>query len=106
MVKDAYGIGDGVNTIYLGSERVYTHKKGDVDVEWDKPVLGHEVFTLAITADWTEKQCKLSFFYQEKKLNDTNDEYTLLLPELDDRYVWYPCVTPYNKDAYCIIHFM
>ena len=57
-----------------------------------------------MTADWRDsKCCKLSIFYENKKLNDTNDECTILLPKLDDEYVWYPCATPFNKDAYCII---
>ena len=35
----------------------------------------------------------------------TNDQYTILLPELEDQYVWYPCVCPYDEHAYCIINF-
>ena len=38
-------------------------------------------------------------------MNETNDDYTILLPELEDKYVWYPCVTPYNKDSYCVIRY-
>ena len=60
---------------------------------------------LRIVADWRKNQCKLSIFYQGKKMNDTNDEYTLLLPVLDDKYTWYPCVTPHNIHSYCAIRY-
>ena len=55
-------------------------------------------------ADWTDDiHCKLSIFYKGKEMNESNDEYTFLLPELDKEYVWYPCVTPYDIGAYCVI---
>ena len=44
------------------------------------------MYKLKLTANWTGKQCKLSIFL---------DENTFLLPELKEKYVWYPCVTPY-----------
>ena len=104
-IKDAYGIDDMAQRIYLGNRSVYSNSDR-VEVKWNKPKLPDDkVFTLKMTADWRDKQCKLIIFYKGKKLNNTNDEYTLLLPELDDDYVWYPCVTPYNKDAYCIIRY-
>ena len=91
--ENAFGVDDPENWIYLGNEHDV------VNMETDK------VYTLRITANWKDKQCKLIFYYQGKKLNETNHEYTILLPDLDDQYVWYPCVTPHNKDAYCIIHY-
>ena len=98
-IESAFGVDDYFNGIYLGGG--YTNSK------WDKPRFQvGKVFTLKMTADWKDrKQCKLTVFYQGKKLNDTNDEYTFLLPMLDDDFVWYPCITPYNKNAYCIIRY-
>ena len=87
-INDAFGIDDMKNGIYLGKRKVSTHHDDAVKVKWNKPKLFQNVvFTLKMTADWKHKQCKLSIFYKEKKLNKTNDEYTLLLPELDDDYV-------------------
>ena len=95
----AWGLEDAKNWIYTGL--------GPVEcIGWKKPLFRRQtVFVLKMTADWTEEQCKLTIFYNGKKLNNTNDEYTMLLPKLDNKYVWYPCVTPYNKDAYCIIRY-
>ena len=108
-VRDAYGIDDWCYGIYEGAKRIYmldSHYLATY-LAWNKPSLPvREVFVLRMIADWTDhKQCKLSIFYQGKKMNEANDEYTMLLPELDDEYVWYPCMTPYNRNAYCIIHF-
>ena len=105
--EDPYGIDDCEDGIYLGSDRVYSNFEESVDATWYKPRLPErEVFTLKIIADWKDRRCKLTFFYEGKKLNESNDEYTILLPELDDEDVWYPCVTPHNKDAYCIIRYV
>ena len=94
----AYGVDDYEDTIYLGEREYLT--------EWDKPKLPRsEIFILKMTADWRGKQCKLLIFFNEEKLNDTDNECTILLPILDDDEILYPCVTPYNKDAYCIIRF-
>ena len=99
-MKNAYGVDDSANGVYLG-QNYYEAPS------WSKPRFPIDmVFTIKINADWTEKQCKLTFYYQGIKLNDENDEYTMLLPEIDDEYVWYPCVTPYNKKAYCIIRYV
>ena len=98
-MKDAYGIDDDADRIYDGNG-------GTIITDWRKPDFPiDEVFTIEITADWTEKQCKLTFFYNGKKLNEEIDDYTMLLPEFDDDVVLYPCVRPYNKDSYCIIRY-
>ena len=104
-LNDCYGVDDDINMIYQGAEAI------DIEYENGKPIWckpqfpEEEVFTLIMIADWRDKQCKLSIVYDGKKLNETSDEYTLLLPELEDEYVWYPCVTPYYKGAYCIIRY-
>ena len=102
--ESAWGVDDGPNAIYLG--QAADSKNGNhVEIPWNKPIFPRrKVFTLRVVADWKEEQCKLSFFYRGEKLNDTNDEYTFLLPVLDDEYVWYPCVSLINNGAYCIIH--
>ena len=99
-MEHAYGVDDSLDYIYNG-------RSGAVKVDqWSKPKFPlKEVFTVKFVADWRESQCKLAIYYNGKKLNDTNDEYTMLLPKLDDKYVWYPCVTPFNTDAYCIIRY-
>ena len=93
----AYGLDDSEDEIYFGEN--YT-----INSVWSKPEFPlDEIFKIQITADWTQKQCKLTFFYNGTKLNEQIDDYTMLLPELDNQYVWYPCVAPYNEGAYCII---
>ena len=73
---------------------------------WDKPAFpSRDMFKLKLICNWTEMQATLSIYYQGNKLNETNDEYTILLPEIEDKYVWYPCVSLINKDAYCIIRY-
>ena len=105
-IKCAFGIDDSEDTLQLGEKAVNTSYSPQIDVKWHKPSLArNEVFTLKFTADWTEKQCKLLIFYQGEKMNEHSDEYTLLLPELDDEYEWYPCATPFNTNAYCIIRY-
>ena len=75
-------------------------------LKWYKPAFpSKNMFELIFKADWTEKQCKLSIYFEGKKLNETNDEYTMLLPDLPEEYVWYPCITPFNKGAYCVIYY-
>ena len=97
-LTDTYGIEDSKNSIYLGNH--------DVAAPWNKPQQPtDQIFILKFKADWTGKKCKLSIWYQGNKLNETNDEYTLLLPELDDEHVWYPCVSIINEGAYCIIRY-
>ena len=104
-IEGAYGLDDMQDTIYLGAAAVYTKNLDKVEKQWNKPSFPHNIaFTLKIIADWKEKQCKLTFYYEGEKLNESN-EYTMLLPELDDKYVWYPCATPFNTDAYCIIRY-
>ena len=95
-----YGIDDSPN---------YGYQNGTVGMQhlnWQKPKLPtRKEIILKMTADWSHNQCKLTIFYNDEKLNKDNDQYTILLPELDDKYVWYPCVTPYNEDAYCVINY-
>ena len=96
-MKYAYGIDDDDNRIFNGNETI--------DVEWDKPAFPpRQTFTIKVIADWTGIQCKLTFFYDGDRLNKTSD-CTMELPELEDDVVLYPCVTPFNKDAYCIIKY-
>ena len=96
-MKDAYGLDDEVCFIYQGANVVGS--------DWHKPEFPiNEVFLLRFVADWREKQCKLNIFYDGKRLNE-DENYTMLLPELNENFVWYPCVTPYNKGAYCIIRY-
>lgn len=99
-IAKAYGIDDSANTGYT----LDTHGLNDLD--WTKPKLPiKKEFVLKMIADWKGEQCKLTIFYEGNKLNETNNDCTILLPQLDDKYVWYPCVTPYNQDAYCIIRY-
>ena len=98
-MSNAYGVDDGRDLIYMGDEANI--------IDWNKPdFICGTVFILKMVADWTGTQCKLTIHYNGKKLNENHDDYTMLLPELDDGFVWYPCVTPYSKDAYCIIRFV
>ena len=100
-MKYAYGLDDGENSAYYGQTwSRYT--------QWQKPRFPKkEPFTIRIIADWRDsEQCKLTFFYNEKKLNDSNDNYTMLVQGLDPSAVLYPCVTPYNQDAYCTIRYV
>ena len=61
-LKDCYGIDDYQDIIYLGKGG--TNSLG----HFAKPGLPvDKVFVLRMTADWTDKQCKLSIFYQGKK---------------------------------------
>ena len=97
-MKNAWGL-DDENYIYRG-----THAES---VKWAKPSFPTDgIFVLKITADWREKQCKLTFFFNGKEFNEDNDQCTMLLPKLDDEYVWYPCVAPYNVGAYIIIRYV
>ena len=108
VVKDAYGIDDEMFFIYLGNGRVSMKSQGaDFYDTWNESSLDYKTPQLKMIADWTQKQCKLSIFYQERRITfqKSIDEYTILLPELDDEYVWYPCATPYNKNAYCVIRY-
>ena len=95
----AYGVDDSRNYIYSSGEcSVQTSK-------WSKPAFPlKKVFKLKFTADWLEEQCKLTIWYDGKKLNDENEKCTILIPKLDDD-VLYPCTTPCNADAYCIIRY-
>ena len=96
----AYGIDDGTNRMFNGDGLVRTQG-------WKKPTFpSRSTFNMKVIADWTLNQCKLTFVYNGQKLNKTIDGYTILLPPLDDDIVLYPCATPYNKDAYCIIRFV
>ena len=98
-MTDAYGIDDGDEELYVG-------KTEPVLITFNRPEFPlQEVFKIKVVANWIEKQCKLTFYYKDEKINDKNDDYTILLPELDDMIVWYPCVTPFNKDAYFIIRY-
>ena len=95
-----YGIDDWPDVIYSGSGAVR-------DFTWEKSKLPtKEVFKIKVTADWTSKQCKLSFYHDGKKLNPDNEDYTILLPEFDEDVVLYPCVTPFNKGAYFKIDYV
>ena len=107
VIKDAYGIGDWRWGIYEGTGQRITIRENDMHQGWNKPCLPEkEIFKLKMIADWTDgKQCKLSIFYNEKKMNESNDEYTFILPELKDKRVWYPCVTPFYKGSFCIIRY-
>ena len=99
-MEHAYGIDDAQNTTFNGNghEEYVTN--------WNKPRFPvNEVFMIKIIADWTQKQCKLTFFYNEKRLNDKDENCTIKLPELDNNVVIYPCVTPYNEGAYFVIRY-
>ena len=65
-LKCCYGIDDDKDYIYLGNKSVkstYTH--------WSKPALTKQkIFKLRMSADWRNKRCKLSIFYNDKKMND------------------------------------
>ena len=103
MTKNQWGVDDAKNYGWCGGNRSR--------LNWEKPefVTEKEVFVLKFMADWTDndtKHCKLTIWHNGQKLNNKNNTYTMLLPVLDDIYVWYPCVTPYNTDAYCIIRFV
>ena len=106
-LDNAYGVDDNANNIYLGKRSINTrYQHNGNNTPWHKPKFPRgKMFILKMTADWREKQCKLSIFYDGTKLNDTNADYTILLPVLDDDEVLYPCVTPFNTDAYCIIRY-
>lgn len=97
-MKDSWGVDDQEHYVYKG-------QPGVEDFEWGNPGFPlREVFTLKMTADWTQKQCKLNIFYDGKRLNE-GDDCSLTLSEIDDKFMWYPCVTPYNKGAYCVIRY-
>ena len=94
------GVDDSKNT-------GYNLKRGFHRLDWPKPMfLRNIIITLKFIANWTEKQCKITIFYNGKKLNPTQQDYTILLPEIDNKYVWYPCVTPYNINAHCTIRYV
>ena len=98
-MQHAYGIDDDDYSYYYGD--------GDETfLNWEKPIFpANELYTVKVIADWTEKRCKLTYFYKDEKLNKNIDDFTLLLPEFDDDIVLYPCVTPFNAGAYCIIRY-
>ena len=97
---NAWGVDDSKDRGYIGTQKFRK-------LAWKKPAfpIGIE-FNLKVIADWTQRRCKLTLFYEGKKLNDNIEGYTMLLPTLDDDFVWYPCVTLYNKDAYSIIRYV
>ena len=98
-MSDAYGVDDSADCVYNGG--------GQTWLKWSKPFfLSGKVFIIKIIADWTGKQCKLTFYYNGKKLNDSNDDYTMIVPKLEDNVVLYPCVTPCNPHSYCIIRYV
>ena len=99
-MKGAYGLDDNQNSIYNGNGTVETSL-------WKKPMFAKDqIFTIKVIADWRDKQCKLTFYYNGTKLNEDVDDYTMLLPELDDDVVLYPCFTPYDQGSYCIIRYI
>ena len=105
-ITGCYGIDDHRNQIYLGGRCVWSHSTREIDENWTKPLLpNNEVFLLNMTADWSETRCKLSIFYQGKKLNESNDQYTILLPKLDQEFVWYPCVALAHENSHCTIQY-
>ena len=86
----AFGIDDDETRLYVGNQ--YDQ------LTWRKPEFPlRQVFTIKVIADWREKQCKLTFYFNGKKLNEEIEDCTMIL-------LLYPCVIPYNKNAYCIIH--
>ena len=98
-MSGGYGVDDDENYIYQGED--------DIISGWDKPQFpAKKMFILKFKADWRENQCKLTIYYNGKKLNETNDDYTILLPEFDQDIVLYPCVTPYYVNSYCIIRYV
>ena len=98
-LEHAYGIDDEKNCIYNGG--------GATRSEWTKPRFPqNKIFTIRVIANWTEKECKLTFYYNEQKLNSKQDDYTMRLPPLNENVVLYPCVTPFNKGAYCTIRYV
>ena len=103
--RGAYGIDDWENGIYKGGRRNYVDWNRSLITKPQLPI--QEVYKLKMVADWTDGvHCKLSIFYKDRKMNDGTDEYTLLLPKLDEKYVWYPCVSPYSRGAHCIIRYV
>lgn len=100
---EGYGIDDDDEYYYDGMNST----KGYERLTWEKPAFPKEQSSnIKLIVDWRGEQCKLIFYYNGKKLNDTVDEYTMLLPVFDDDIILYPCVTPYNKGAYCVIHYV
>lgn len=118
---DIYGPDDGIHFYGVVSSKIqdfntcpehgmkgcYGTKSSDEVIWWTKPCFPKfEVFKIKMIADWTEKRCKLSIYYQGKKFNEFNQDYTMLLPKLDDNHVWYPCVSPNGIGSYCIIRYL
>ena len=69
----AYGVDAGANAMYMGGDII----KCDFEkVAFDT----NKAFILRIIAFWTEKQCKLTFYYNGKKLHERHD-YTMKLPQ-------------------------
>ena len=100
-MKHAYGIDDSPERIFKGNG-CYEEIQG-----WNKSYfVAKDTFIIKVIAVWTEKPCKLTFFYNEEKICHKPNDPTMKLPELEEGVVLYPCVTPYNKDAYFIIRFV
>ena len=98
-MNNAYGLDDGPDYIYTGTA-------GEKYIDWKKPGFPLSTpFKVKITADWTDKQCKLIFWYNGEKLNKKIEDYSMLLPEFDKDVILYPCATPFNAGSYCIIRY-
>ena len=106
VMNNAWGIDDGVNTVYMGKKstpKPSTWKGGKPSLPLQK------TFTLKFTADWTKERCKLSIWYNGNLFGNIQDDdgtnYTFLLPVLPDNQDWHPCVTPYNGNAWVKIKY-
>ena len=97
-LPEAYGVDDCLNKGYIKKG------KGWTKLSWDKPqFIQNKEFKIRMVIDWTDgNQCKLTIFYDGKQLNESQD-YTMLLPEIEDDYIWHPCFSAANGDAYCKI---
>ena len=109
-MTNCWGIDDYDGQVYMGQ-----HSIGWMDVpsNWktDKPELPLEqTFGLRFSADWTKERCKLSIWYNDNLLGNISDDdgtnYTFLLPQLSDQHHWYPCATPFNKNAWVKIKYL
>ena len=60
--------------------------EGAHKLNWKKPTFPqNKLFTSRFIANWTKKQCKLTIFYNDEKLNSNQNDYTMLLPTIDAR---------------------
>ena len=93
------------NQVYRAKQLGIYHQIG----KQTKPNARFETFKVRFSADWTDKECKLSIWYNDNLLGNISDDdgtnYTFLLPQLSEQHHWYPCATPYNKGAWVKIKY-